>query len=437
MNARADIVVVGGGPAGLSAAIEMRRLGAGRVVVVEREHAPGGIPRHSSHTGFGLRDLHRLLSGPRYAAALTRRAEQAGVEIRTSTMATGWRGERTLELTAEAGVELLNGRAVLLTTGCRERPRSARLVAGDRPEGVLTTGLLQQAVAHRDPRVAGRLVGRTAVVVGAEHVSYSAVETLAHAGCRTIAMTTESPRHATFGAFHLGSASRRRVPLHTGTRVTDIIGAGRVTAVIVEELGSGRQRCLDCDTVVFTGGWVPDHELARTGGLASSGGWPGPATDQWGRTTRPGVFAAGNLLHGAEAADRCALEGRIVAAAIAGWLRDTEWPAPPIDVVPGPGVAWVWPARLTGDGPGPRMALRLARPTDGGRIVVRQGGRILHAFAASTAPRPRPQRPPRGPRRARPHACGRTHHHRHGSLIGVAHERHADHRSPASRDRLG
>ncbi len=377
MRRTADVIVVGAGPAGLSAAIELARLGSGRVALIERERVLGGIPRHSAHSGFGVRDMHRLLSGPAYAAALTRRAEQAGVEIHSSTMATGWSGERTLELTSDAGVVVLDGRAVLLATGCRERPRAARLVAGDRPQGVLTTGQLQQARAHPDPRVVAWLVGRRAVVVGSEHVSYSAVESLAHAGCRTVAMTTENARHDSFGAFHLVSAARRRVPLLTGTRLAEIIGSERVTAVTVEEVGAGRRRQLSCDTVVFTGDWVPDHELARAGGLASQGGWPGPATDQAGRTDRPGVFAAGNLLHGAEAADRCALEGRLTARAVAAWLRDGVWPTPPIEIVPGPGIAWVWPARLNLADPAPRLTLRLSRSFDRARIVAHQDGRLL------------------------------------------------------------
>ncbi len=370
-----DVVIVGAGPAGLAAAAELRRLGAGRVMVLEREVEAGGIPRHSHHTGFGWLDLHRIMSGPRYAAVLTRRAEKAGAEIRTGAMVTGWSGEHGLVL---AGGTTLTARSIVLATGCRERPRAARLVAGDRPAGVLTTGLLQQAAAHPDPAVRAAHIGRRAVVVGAEHVSYSAVETLAHAGCRTVAMITDEPRHASFAGFHLGSAVRRRVRLHTESRVVEIVGHGRLEAVVVEHLGSGRRQRIECDTVVFTADWVPDHELARTGGLIASVGWPGPATDQRGRTSRPGVFAAGNLLHGAETADRCALEGRATAAAISDWLADGDWPVPPIAVEPGAGVARVWPTRLTTDSPVTMLTLRPTHARDHASVVVRQGDRVLH-----------------------------------------------------------
>src|SRR6185295_17904128 len=146
----------------------------------------GGIPRYTDHTGFGLRDLHRCLRGPRYAARYRARAAALGVDVRTQTTATAWAGPQALALTAPSGLAELAADAIVLATGCRERPRAARLVAGDRPRGVLTTGLLQQLVALRGQRIGGR-----AVVVGAEHVSFSAVMTLAHAGATTVAMVTE------------------------------------------------------------------------------------------------------------------------------------------------------------------------------------------------------------------------------------------------------
>ena len=148
-----DVLVVGGGPAGLSAAIALRRLGAGRVVVVEREQELGGIPRHTRHTGFGLRDLHRVLDGPAYARRLIDEADRAGVELRPGTSAVGWSGGQTVDLVGPATpLAPEPARAVVLATGTRERPRSARLVPGDRPAGVLTTGALAAAGRGRAHR---------------------------------------------------------------------------------------------------------------------------------------------------------------------------------------------------------------------------------------------------------------------------------------------
>src|SRR5215213_8797855 len=173
------VAIVGGGPAGLAAAVGLRRLGVAEVVVIERGREAGGIPRHARHQGFGLRDLRRPLSGPAYACRYAAMASEAGVELRTETMVTGWSPHGPLELTGPHGRETLEPAAVILATGCRERPRSARLVPGSRPEGVMTTGTLQQLVYLQ-----GRRVGTRAVVVGAEHVSFSALLTLGHGGAR-------------------------------------------------------------------------------------------------------------------------------------------------------------------------------------------------------------------------------------------------------------
>src|SRR6185436_1483986 len=146
-------VVVGGGPAGLATAIELRKLGISPVTVIERERQVGGIPRHSDHTGFGTRDLRTVVSGPRYAERYRKLAEEAGVDTLTETMVTDWEGPRDLRLTGPAGREDIEPPAVVLATGCRERPRSARLVPGSRPAGVMTTSTLQQLVHLRGEKV--------------------------------------------------------------------------------------------------------------------------------------------------------------------------------------------------------------------------------------------------------------------------------------------
>ncbi|HKC21693.1 MAG TPA: FAD-dependent oxidoreductase, partial [Gaiellaceae bacterium] len=159
------VVVVGGGPAGLASAVELRRRNVADVVVIDREQHAGGIPRQCEHQGFGVRDLRRVLSGPRYARRHVELAHAAGVEVRVATMVTGWDASGGLELTTADRRERIQPDAVVLATGCRERPRSARLVPGTRAEGVLTTGLLQQ-LAQR-----GLPIGERALIVGAEHVS--------------------------------------------------------------------------------------------------------------------------------------------------------------------------------------------------------------------------------------------------------------------------
>ena len=356
-----SVAIVGAGPAGLTAARELGRLGVRDVVVVERERDPGGIPRHAPHQGFGLRDLRRPLAGPAYARRLSELASAAGAELRTETMVTGWSPDGPLELTSPGGRDLLEPDAVILTSGCRERPRSARLVPGSRPAGVLTTGTLQQLVYLKGERLGGR-----ALVVGAEHVSFSALLTLTHGGARPIGMTTELARHQSLAAFRAGAAVRFRTPLWTRTRVSAIRGRRQVEQVELTELESGATRSVACDLVVFTADWIPDNELAVMGGLELDPATLGPAVDESLRTSRPGVFAAGNLLHGAEQADVAALSGRHAAASAARFLQGAGWPEHRVRIGCQAPLQWVSPNALAGGSP-PR-----------GRFIVRSREFLTH-----------------------------------------------------------
>jgi thioredoxin reductase len=369
-----QVIVVGGGPAGLACAIELRRQGISDVVVLDREVRAGGIPRHCAHQGFGLRDLRRALSGPIYAERYVELARRAGAEIRAETMVTGWSPDGSLEVTAPDSRESLRASAIILATGCRERPRPARLVPGSRPEGVLTTGLLQQLVELRSPRI-----GTRAVIVGAEHVSFSALLTLVHAGVRVAGMATHLPRHQSLPGAAVGAALRYRVPLWTRTMLTEIRGLPRVEEVELRDLGTGRTRSLACDTVVFTADWIPDHELSVTAGLELDPGTHGPQVDTSLRTTQIGLFAAGNLLQGAEPADVAALSGRHAAAAVAGWLNQSDpWPQR-VPIVCRQPLLWISPNAVSSGEPPPRdrFALRSSAFLAGPQIEIRQHDRLL------------------------------------------------------------
>ena len=340
------MIVVGGGPAGLAAATALRRHGVGEVIVYEREQHAGGVPRHTDHLGYGLRDLHRIMSGPAYARRIAAMAAEAGVLVHT--------GRPVFDL------DTLDADAIVLATGVRERPRSARLVPGDRPAGVFTTGTVQQLTALH-----GRPVGTRAVIVGAEHVSFSAILSLRHGGCRTIAMITPHSQHQTYAPLRLATATRLRVPIRRGVDVAQIIGRSRVEAVVLTD---GTR--IDCDTVVFTGDWVPDHELARRAGVPLNVA-RSPIVDLAWRTRRAGVFAAGNLVHPAETADVCALGGRHVAAAVVAFLDGEPWPPTVVGLRCESPVLWATPA-------GGGITLRTSVSTRA-RVVARNvDGTVIH-----------------------------------------------------------
>jgi thioredoxin reductase len=383
------VVVVGAGPAGLSAAIELRRLGVGSVLVAEREATAGGVPRHSSHTGYGLRDLHRVMTGPAYARVLADAAQAAGARLLTGATVTGLARDPARDpacpevtITSGGGIETVPAAAVLLATGCRERPRAARLVPGDRPAGVMTTGELQQRVYLGGERLAGR-----ALVVGAEHVSFSAAVTLAHAGAEVVALVTEHERQQSYAAFRLGAAVRWRIPVWTSCAVRRITGRGQLAGAEVADLRTGvtgSTRFVPCTTVVFTGDWIPDHELARRAGLELDPGTRGPAVDTALATSAPGVFAAGNLVHAAETADIAALSGRHAARRIVTFLNGGALAGPPavpdrVPVLVGPPLRWISPnvIRAAAAPPLGRFVLRSREFRRVTRLEVRQDGRLL------------------------------------------------------------
>jgi thioredoxin reductase len=372
---RCEVAIVGGGPAGLAAATALGRAGVDGVVVLDREVEAGGIPRHAKHQGFGIRDLHRVMSGPAYAAGLAEGASEGGAEIRAEAQVTGWGTDGGLAITAPGDRYELDARAIVLATGCRERPRSARLVPGSRPQGVMTTSTLQQLVYLR-----GQTPGRRAVIVGAEHVSFSALLTLSHGGARAVAMVTEQPEHQTFAAFRLGGGIRFRCPLHVRTRLSSIRGRRRVESVELTNLDTGETREVECDLIVFTADWIPDHELAVLAGVELDPLTRGPAVDAALRTARPGVFAAGNLLHGAETADIAALSGRHVAGGVARYLDGEPWPDSRVPIRCEAPIGWIAPNAISaGSGvpPRERFLLRATEKLTRPRIEPVQDGRPL------------------------------------------------------------
>ena len=287
--------------------------------------------------------MHRFMSGPAYARRLTQQAVRAGAEIHSETTVTGWVDDRTVEVTSPQGRTHIAARVIILATGARERPRTARLIPEDRPAGVYTTGQLQNLVHlhHRAP-------GTRAVIVGAELVSWSAAMTLREARCETALMTSVHSRPEAYAAFTTLGRLALRVPVATRTRVVQIIGRDRVSAVEIEDLDTRNRRSVACDTVVFTGDWIPDHELARSTGLEMQRGTRGPVVDSRQATSRPGVFAIGNLTHPVDTADVAALDGRAVAEHVLSSLDAGahDEPGHRTRIESGSGLKWITPSVL-------------------------------------------------------------------------------------------
>jgi thioredoxin reductase len=347
-----SVTIIGAGPAGLTAARILAAAGLRDVLVLERNPEAGGLPRFCEHPGWGMLDMHRLWNGPRYARELVHRA--AGAEIATNVTVTALEAGGNVHVSTASGPALIESRIVLLATGIREMPRGPRLVSGTRPWGVTTTGAFQEMVQ------AGQIPCRRPVIIGSELVAFSALLTARHAGVRPVAIVEPGARILARRPGDLIARYAFGVPVRTGTKLVEIKGINRVEAVVLE--CHGQRETLDCDGVIFTGRFIPEAFLARTGGLLIDPGTGGPAIDNFFRCSDPAFFAAGNLLRPVEHSGVAAGEGTRAAWFMLKGLRG-ELPPPDaaLPVTVGGAMRYVYPQRILPDGKEVRLYGRVAQ----------------------------------------------------------------------------
>ena len=306
MDSTPALVVIGSGPAGLAAARAAALQGIKDILVIDRDDAPGGLPRFCAHPGFGVEYAGWPRSGPAFARRMMRDLAGTGVKVECATTLISIREGPAIEVVGpRLGHRVLSPKAVVLATGIREAARGNRMIPGARPEhGILTTGQLQQMVARNVPLPAHI---RTLAVIGSEHVAFSALWTARHGGLRVNHLIDEGD---TIRSFALAPWIARLFGTNVilGARIENIIAdKDRVIAIGCRTAEGAVE--LPCDGVVFTAGWIPEITALRESGIDIDPLSTGPVIDQAMRTSVAGVFAAGNMLRPVESSGWAANEG--------------------------------------------------------------------------------------------------------------------------------
>lgn len=386
-----DVVVIGGGPAGMAAALAAHKAGA-RVAIVEREQHLGGILRQCIHPGFGLSHFKQELTGPEYAQRFIDQVHATDIVLFLNSMVIGIdSGEptedtavHTVTLMSPAGMLQLTGRAVVLAMGCRERTRSEIKIPGSRPAGVLTAGLAQRYI-----NIENLKPGSCAVILGSGDIGLIMARR-----CTLEGISVE-------GVYELmpyANGLRRNVknclddfgiPLHLSTTVTRVIGHDRVEAVEVSQVDEhlapipGTERVVPCDTLLLSVGLIPENELSVAAGVELDPRTRGAVVDQSLQTGVPGIFACGNVLHVHDLADNVTTESERAGAAAAAWALDgaeacaagtgCELTVSPADIA-----GYALPGRITAVAL-TKLNFRVRRPVDAARVKILADGEELFA----------------------------------------------------------
>ena len=374
-----DIVIVGGGPAGMAAAVAAYDAGTTDVVILDREPELGGILRQCIHAGFGLHKLGRELTGPEYAHVYRCEVEKRSIPVYYETTVTSVTPDRVVTAQSREGILKLQAGAVILAMGCRERSRGALNTPGTRPAGVYSAGTAQKLI-----NCEGYMVGKRVVILGSGDIGLIMARRMSLEGAKVEAVCELLPYSGGLKRNIVQCLEDFDIPLYLSTTVCQIHGRERLEGVTIAQVDENRaviedtKRYIPCDTLLLSVGLIPENELTRSAGIPMDPVTSGALVDETCMSRTPGIFACGNVLQVHDLVDYVSDEAERAGQGAARFVQGVRADSPTVTTRPGNGVRYVLPqqvhTRTDGD---VSLFLRVTQPFGPVQFTVRAGDRVL------------------------------------------------------------
>lgn len=342
-----DIVVVGGGPAGMAAAVAAYDSGITSVAIIDREPSLGGILRQCIHNGFGLHKLGKELTGPEYAAVYETEVAKRSIMVYYETMVTSVSADKTVTATNKSGILKIKAKAVILAMGCRERSRGALNISGTRPAGIYSAGTAQKLM-----NCEGFAVGKTAVILGSGDIGLIMARRMSLEGAKVEAVCELMPYSGGLTRNIVQCLEDFGIPLYLSTTVAEIHGKDRIEGVTIAKVDENRniieetKRYIPCDTLLLSVGLIPENELTMGAGITMDSVTNGAVVDQYRQTEQSGIFACGNVLQVHDLVDYVSDEAEIAGKSAAKYVKNQLEAGNTVKTVAGNGVRYVLPQKV-------------------------------------------------------------------------------------------